>query len=160
MVTNGNGFCDSWCGLSLFCDLTCVFCFLCFLGERRTHFLRFRVNRFTFRGLWPSVFDPYVDNRFAAKNGEEMLTKVRFTRMSLLAGPSGCNVIRIVVCDLKGKCAQFLFRPLSLFLSSLVITININICSIELKWDGKITKIWYNNEMRGIRIMVWNGGDL
>jgi len=25
---------------------------------------------------------------------------------------------------------------------------NFNICSIELKWDGKITKIWYDNEMR------------
>jgi len=25
--------------------------------------------------------------------------------------------------------------------------ININICSIELKWDGKITKIWYDNEI-------------
>jgi len=24
--------------------------------------------------------------------------------------------------------------------------ININICSIELKWDGKITKMWYDNE--------------
>jgi len=23
-----------------------------------------------------------------------------------------------------------------------VTNININICSIELKWDGKITKIW------------------
>jgi len=38
--------------------------------------------------------------------------------------------------------------------------ININICSIELNWDGKITKIWYDNDMRWIRIMVWNGGDL
>jgi len=28
------------------------------------------------------------------------------------------------------------------------ININISICSIELKWDGNITKIWYNNEMR------------
>jgi len=37
---------------------------------------------------------------------------------------------------------------------------NINNCSIELKWDGKITKMWYDNEMRWIRIMVWNGGDL
>jgi len=26
--------------------------------------------------------------------------------------------------------------------------VNINICSIELKWDGKITKICYDNEMR------------
>jgi len=25
------------------------------------------------------------------------------------------------------------------------------ICSIELKWDGKITKIWYDDEMRWIR---------
>jgi len=32
------------------------------------------------------------------------------------------------------------------------ININFNICSIELKWDGKITKIWYDNEMRWIRI--------
>jgi len=38
--------------------------------------------------------------------------------------------------------------------------LNINICSIELTWDGKITKIWYDNEMRWIRITVWNGGDL
>jgi len=30
--------------------------------------------------------------------------------------------------------------------------ININICSIEVKWDGKLTKIWYDNEMRWIRI--------
>jgi len=37
---------------------------------------------------------------------------------------------------------------------------NINICSIELKWDGKITKIWYHNEMRWIWKTVWNGGDL
>jgi len=39
------------------------------------------------------------------------------------------------------------------------INININICSIELglKWDGKITKLWYENEMRWIRITVWNG---
>jgi len=36
----------------------------------------------------------------------------------------------------------------------------INMCSMELKWDGKITKIWYDNEMRRIRITVWNGGDL
>jgi len=28
--------------------------------------------------------------------------------------------------------------------------ININICSIELKWDGKITKIWNDNEMKWI----------
>jgi len=40
--------------------------------------------------------------------------------------------------------------PLTLF------NININICSIELKWDGKITKILYDNEMRWIRITVWN----
>jgi len=26
--------------------------------------------------------------------------------------------------------------------------ININISSMQLKWDGKITKIWYDNEMR------------
>jgi len=32
--------------------------------------------------------------------------------------------------------------------ATLSINININICSIELKWDGKITKIWYDNEMR------------
>jgi len=38
--------------------------------------------------------------------------------------------------------------------------INIKICSIELKWDSKITKIWYDNIMRWIRITVWNGGDL
>jgi len=25
---------------------------------------------------------------------------------------------------------------------------NIKICSIELKWDGKKNKIWYDNEMR------------
>jgi len=43
---------------------------------------------------------------------------------------------------------------------SMPSNININICSIELIWDGKITKIWYDNEMRGIRITVWNGGDL
>jgi len=29
-----------------------------------------------------------------------------------------------------------------------IINININIRSIELKWDGKITKIWYDNDMR------------
>jgi len=40
------------------------------------------------------------------------------------------------------------------------INININICSIELKWDGKITKIWYDNEIKWIRITEWNGGDL
>jgi len=40
-----------------------------------------------------------------------------------------------------------------------LITFNTNICSIELKWDGKITKIWYDNEMRWIRITVWKGGD-
>jgi len=40
------------------------------------------------------------------------------------------------------------------------INININICYTEQKWDGKITKIWYDNEMRWIRITVWNGGDL
>jgi len=38
--------------------------------------------------------------------------------------------------------------------------ITIKICSIELKWDGKITKIWYDGEIRWIRITVWNGGDL
>jgi len=27
---------------------------------------------------------------------------------------------------------------------------SINICAIEIKWDGKITKIWYDNEMRWI----------
>jgi len=37
--------------------------------------------------------------------------------------------------------------------------ININICSIELKWDDRITKIWYD-KMRWIRITVLNGGDL
>jgi len=42
----------------------------------------------------------------------------------------------------------------------LQFNINIDICSIELKWDGKKTKIWYNNEMRWIRITVWNGGGL
>jgi len=47
-----------------------------------------------------------------------------------------------------------------LILSALAANININICSIELKWDGKITKIWYDNEMRWKRITVWNGGDL
>jgi len=37
--------------------------------------------------------------------------------------------------------------------------ININICSIELlKWDGKITKIWYDNKIRWITVR--NGGDL
>jgi len=40
------------------------------------------------------------------------------------------------------------------------LDININICSIELKWDGKITKIRYDNEIRWIRITVWNGRDL
>jgi len=40
------------------------------------------------------------------------------------------------------------------------VNININICSIELRWDGKITKIWYDNEMRLIRITVRNGRDL
>jgi len=40
------------------------------------------------------------------------------------------------------------------------ISINIIICSIELKWDGKKTKMWYNNKMRWIWITVWNGGDL
>jgi len=39
------------------------------------------------------------------------------------------------------------------------INISINICSIEIKWDGKKTKIWYDNEMRWTRITVWNGGD-
>jgi len=38
--------------------------------------------------------------------------------------------------------------------------ININIYSVELKWDGKETIIWYDNDMRWIRITVWNGGDL
>jgi len=33
-----------------------------------------------------------------------------------------------------------------LFKTSRYINININISSIELKWDGKITKIWYDNE--------------
>jgi len=30
--------------------------------------------------------------------------------------------------------------------------ININICSIKLKWDGKTTEMWYDNDMRWIRI--------
>jgi len=51
---------------------------------------------------------------------------------------------------------------LSFLLLSFIITwfsnININIYSIELKWDGKITK--YDNEMRWIQTMVWNAGDL
>jgi len=41
-----------------------------------------------------------------------------------------------------------------------IINININIWTIELKWDGKITKMRYDNEMRWKRITVWNGGDL
>jgi len=51
------------------------------------------------------------------------------------------------------KCPCVLRMPRS-------FNININICCIELKWDGKITKIWYDNEMRWIRITVWSGGDL
>jgi len=39
------------------------------------------------------------------------------------------------------------------------VAVSINICSIEIKWDGK-NKIWDDNEMRWIRITVWNGGDL
>jgi len=31
---------------------------------------------------------------------------------------------------------------------SIRLHINIIIYSIELKWDSKITKIWYDNEMR------------
>jgi len=42
----------------------------------------------------------------------------------------------------------------------LICNININICSIKLKWDGKTTEMWYDNEMRWIRIRKWNGGDL
>jgi len=26
------------------------------------------------------------------------------------------------------------------------VNININICSIELKWDGKMIQIWYDND--------------
>jgi len=47
-----------------------------------------------------------------------------------------------------------------LFADNIADKNNINICSIELKWNGKITKIWYGNEMRWIQITVWNGGDL
>jgi len=47
----------------------------------------------------------------------------------------------------------------SMFQQSWLANININVCSIELKWDGKITKVWYDNKMRWIRITVWNGGD-
>jgi len=36
------------------------------------------------------------------------------------------------------------------------ININTNICSIELKRDGKITKTWHDNEMRWKRIKLWN----
>jgi len=28
--------------------------------------------------------------------------------------------------------------------------ININICSLEIKWDGQITRLWYDNEIRCI----------
>jgi len=34
-----------------------------------------------------------------------------------------------------------LFRPLYLY-SMFVSNININICSIKLKWDGKTTEMW------------------
>jgi len=44
--------------------------------------------------------------------------------------------------------------------SQKVFNININICSIELKWEGKITKLRYDNEIRWIRTTVWNRGDL
>jgi len=37
---------------------------------------------------------------------------------------------------------------------------NISICSVEIKWDGKKTKIWDDNEMRWIRTTVWNGGSV
>jgi len=43
---------------------------------------------------------------------------------------------------------------------SIALTLTLACCSIERKWDGKITKIWYDNEIRWIRITVWNGGDL
>jgi len=55
------------------------------------------------------------------------------------------------------------FSKLSLYIErkwlQLQKQININICSIELKWDGKMTKI-YDMITRWIRITVWNGGDL
>jgi len=35
-----------------------------------------------------------------------------------------------------------------LVFGTVTTNININICSGELKWDGKKTKIWYDNEMR------------
>jgi len=38
--------------------------------------------------------------------------------------------------------------------------LSINISSIELKWEGKINKRWYDNEMSWMRITVWNGRDL
>jgi len=41
-----------------------------------------------------------------------------------------------------------------------VSNINIDICSIKLKWDGKPTEMWYDNEMKWIRISKWNRGDL
>jgi len=44
--------------------------------------------------------------------------------------------------------------------TALGLNININSCSIKLKWDGKTTEMWYDNEMRWIRIRKWNGGDL
>jgi len=34
------------------------------------------------------------------------------------------------------------------------------IYSIEIKWDGKKTKMRDDNAMRWIRIIVWNGGDI
>jgi len=65
------------------------------------------------------------------------------------------SVARVRIIDLVNSSSHWHHKAWSIN-----INININICSIELKWDGKLTKIWYDNKMRWIRITVWNGGVL
>jgi len=60
------------------------------------------------------------------------------------------------ICDGEGGNSKENSRHVKTMRSN----ISINICPIELKWVGKISKMWYDNEMSWIRITVRNWGDL
>jgi len=106
------------------------------------------------------VISAQVESTFLTNSGPKLIEvrvksePVRFTSESLASANS--HPLRLNVDD-RDNCqvAIALFPKVILSLQcvfevlfSFVINININICSIELKWDGKITKIWYDNEMR------------
>jgi len=45
---------------------------------------------------------------------------------------------------------------LARWLMTRLTDMNIFNCSIEIEWDGKKSEIWYDNEMKWIRLTVWN----